>query len=156
VKRSITKSEFTFAINLSQKEKSTYFQRYRMPTMMKLQYHLIGRSDDVASFLLKAFKGHPDPRFFKLALVVKVQWSKNVMDERACPDQIFMGSSDPDFCLLLQLFVYLEDWMYYDNNGLESEFVALKTAMEANRGLRYKLRMMGVPIEGSSYVFCDN
>jgi hypothetical protein len=37
-----------------------------------------------------------------------------------------------------------------------SEFVALKTAMEANRGLRYKLRMMGVFIDGSSYDFCDN
>ena len=37
-----------------------------------------------------------------------------------------------------------------------SEFVALKTAMEANRGLRYKLRMMGVPIDGPTYVFCDN
>jgi hypothetical protein len=36
------------------------------------------------------------------------------------------------------------------------EFAALKTAMEANRGLMYKLRMMGVPIDGSSYVFCDN
>jgi hypothetical protein len=28
--------------------------------------------------------------------------------------------------------------------------------MEANRGLRYKLRMMGVPIDGSSYVICEN
>ena len=37
-----------------------------------------------------------------------------------------------------------------------SEFVALKTAMEANRALRYKLRMMGVPIDGPSYVYCDN
>ena len=37
-----------------------------------------------------------------------------------------------------------------------SEFVALKTAMEANRALRYKLRMMGVPIDGPTYVFCDN
>jgi hypothetical protein len=37
-----------------------------------------------------------------------------------------------------------------------SEIVALMTPMEANRGLRYKLRMMGVPIDGSSYVFCDN
>jgi hypothetical protein len=37
-----------------------------------------------------------------------------------------------------------------------SEFVALKTAMEANRGLRYRLRMMGVPIDGPTYVFCDN
>ena len=37
-----------------------------------------------------------------------------------------------------------------------SEFVALKTAMEAIRGLRYKLRMMGVPIDGPTYIFCDN
>ena len=37
-----------------------------------------------------------------------------------------------------------------------SEFVALKTAMEANRGLRYKLRMMGVLFNGPTYVFCDN
>ena len=36
-----------------------------------------------------------------------------------------------------------------------SEFVALRTAMEANRGLRDKLRMMGVPINGPTYVFCD-
>jgi hypothetical protein len=37
-----------------------------------------------------------------------------------------------------------------------SEFVALKTAMEANRALRYKLRMMGVPIDGPTYMYCDN
>jgi hypothetical protein len=36
-----------------------------------------------------------------------------------------------------------------------SEFVALKTAMEANRGLRYKLRMIAAPIDGPSYVFCN-
>jgi hypothetical protein len=43
-----------------------------------------------------------------------------------------------------------------ESSTFGSEFVALKTAMEAIRGLRYKLRMMGVPIAGSSYVFCDN
>jgi hypothetical protein len=37
-----------------------------------------------------------------------------------------------------------------------SEFVALKIAAETLRGLRYKLRMMGVPIAGPSYVYCDN
>ena len=37
-----------------------------------------------------------------------------------------------------------------------SEFTALKTGMEANRGLRYKLRMMGIPIDGPTYVYCDN
>jgi Reverse transcriptase (RNA-dependent DNA polymerase) len=37
-----------------------------------------------------------------------------------------------------------------------AEFVAMKNGMEALRGLRYKLRMMGVPIDGPSYVFGDN
>ena len=37
-----------------------------------------------------------------------------------------------------------------------AEFVALKTGMEAIRGLRYKLRMMGVPISGPSLVYGDN
>jgi len=37
-----------------------------------------------------------------------------------------------------------------------SEFVAAKTAVEANRALRYKLRMMGVPIDGPTYMYCDN
>ena len=37
-----------------------------------------------------------------------------------------------------------------------AEFVALKNGMEAIRGLRYKLRMMGVPISGPTYTFGDN
>ena len=37
-----------------------------------------------------------------------------------------------------------------------SEFVAAKTAIEANRALRYRLRMMGVPIDGPTYVYVDN
>ena len=37
-----------------------------------------------------------------------------------------------------------------------SEYVALKTAVEMIEGLRYKLRMMGVPLDGPADVFCDN
>lgn len=37
-----------------------------------------------------------------------------------------------------------------------SEFVALKIAIEQNEALRYKLRMMGVPICGPTNGFCDN
>jgi hypothetical protein len=37
-----------------------------------------------------------------------------------------------------------------------SEFVALKIAVELIEGLRYKLRMMGVPVDGPTSVFCDN
>ena len=37
-----------------------------------------------------------------------------------------------------------------------AEFVAMKHGMESLRGLRYKLRMMGVPIAGPSYIYGDN
>ena len=37
-----------------------------------------------------------------------------------------------------------------------SEIVAMRIAVELIEGLRYKLRMMGVPIEGSCSVLCDN
>ena len=37
-----------------------------------------------------------------------------------------------------------------------SEFVALRICKELIVGLRYKLRMFGVPIEGPANVFCDN
>jgi len=37
-----------------------------------------------------------------------------------------------------------------------AEFVALKQGMDAMRGLRYKLRMMGVSISGPSYTYGDN
>jgi len=37
-----------------------------------------------------------------------------------------------------------------------SEFVAMKQGTEALRGLRYKLRMMGVPLSGPSFVYGDN
>ena len=37
-----------------------------------------------------------------------------------------------------------------------AEFVAMKVAMETVRGLRYKLRMMGIPLDGPTYMYGDN
>ena len=37
-----------------------------------------------------------------------------------------------------------------------AEFVAMKVAMKVMRGLRYKLRMMGVPLSGSTYTYGNN
>jgi len=43
-----------------------------------------------------------------------------------------------------------------ETSVLGAEFVAMKQAVEAARGLRYKLRMMGVPIAGPTSVYGDN
>ena len=37
-----------------------------------------------------------------------------------------------------------------------SEFTAMKNAVELIAVLRYKLRIFGVPIDGSTYMFCKN
>jgi hypothetical protein len=52
-------------------------------------------------------------------------------------------------------------WFSKKQNTIErssfgSKFVALKTAMETLRGLRYKLRMLGFAIDGPNYTFGDN
>ena len=52
-------------------------------------------------------------------------------------------------------------WLSKKQNTVESstfgsEFVALRTAVELVQGLRYKLKMLGVPVEGETRVLCDN
>ena len=43
-----------------------------------------------------------------------------------------------------------------ETSSFGSEFVAARIAVELIEGLRYKLRMFGIPIEGPTNVFCDN
>lgn len=43
-----------------------------------------------------------------------------------------------------------------ESSSFGSEFIAMKVCCEYLRGLRYKLRMMGIPCEGPVYVFGDN
>lgn len=94
-KRAFSMSEFRHAIKIFE-NKDEFVYRYRYPTMMKYQYHLIARCDDMAHFETRDLRGHADPRFSSFALQTKVFWSKNVLDERKCPDQIFFGSNDAD------------------------------------------------------------
>jgi predicted hotdog family 3-hydroxylacyl-ACP dehydratase len=61
------------------------------------------------------------------------------------------------------LFVNKAPIMWYSKrqNTVEtstfgSEFCAMKTAIDMIEGLRYKLRMLGIPLTGATSVFCDN
>jgi hypothetical protein len=54
------------------------------------------------------------------------------------------------------IYWYSKKQTTVETSSFGSEFVALKIATETLRGLRYKLHMMGVPIAGPSYVYCDN
>jgi hypothetical protein len=43
-----------------------------------------------------------------------------------------------------------------ESSTFGSEFVAMRIAVEQIEGLRYKLRMMGIPVDGPANVYCDN
>ena len=52
-------------------------------------------------------------------------------------------------------------WMSKKQSRIEtssfgSEFIAMKQCCEYIRGLKYKLRMMGIPVEGPAYTYGDN
>jgi hypothetical protein len=43
-----------------------------------------------------------------------------------------------------------------ETSTFSSEFIALKAAVEVIEGLRYKICMMGIGLDGATNVFCDN
>jgi hypothetical protein len=62
---------------------------------------------------------------------------------------------------LVYLNCALVHWMSKKQTSIEtssfgSEFMAMKAATEYVRGLRFKLRMMGIPVDGHTYVYGDN
>ncbi len=79
---------------------------YYLTAVLCLQWQIIGRIDDV----MKLGKGTllfntREPA----ALSVKMNWSKNIREERDCPIQILFGAMDPLVCPLLNLAIWLEE-----------------------------------------------
>ena len=64
--------------------------------------------------------------------------------------------------IFLLLHQYGLHYLVYQETGncgkcsFGAEFVAMKQAMEVSRRLQYKLRMLGVPIEGPTHMYGDN
>ena len=57
--------------------------------------------------------------------------------------------------------MFLVDWLFNNQLAIENfvfgaEFVALYHVMEALHSIHYKLRIMGVPLSGWSYVYGEN
>jgi hypothetical protein len=72
-------------------------------------------TDDITNLETNDLPSHDT--FGEFALQTKVSWSKNVMEERACPDQLLIGAAGTDFCILLALACYLESRLKTNRNG---------------------------------------
>ena len=43
-----------------------------------------------------------------------------------------------------------------ESSSFGSEFIAMKQCCECLRGLRHKLQMMGIPVDGPAHIYGDN
>jgi hypothetical protein len=103
-KRDLTRSEYRMILRMLETGMPLdHLGKYQ--SMLKLQFHIIGRADDISNLETDDIRAHGR---FPFCGQLKVSWSKNVMDERSCPDQILIGSFDSDFCVLIGLAIWLE------------------------------------------------
>jgi hypothetical protein len=119
-KRALTQSEFRMEMYLLVRHKSDLKHTVTYRTLGLWQYHLIGRIDDAANFKMVDPAINPQ---FGFALKTTVSWSKNVTDERQCPDQIVMGAMDDYYCMFIALSLHLESFLalYPDSSYLFTE-----------------------------------
>ena len=99
--RALTLPEFHSLIGMATNSE-TFNLQVRIPSILKFQVHLIARVDDAAHVLMNEVRAHG---MFDYALRVRVRWTKNCLEERDAPEQIILGASDKDFCVLTSLSV---------------------------------------------------
>jgi hypothetical protein len=104
-KRDMTRAKFKKTLQLLQDARG-FANQYKTTTMLKLQFHLSARTDDISNLEALGLREHE--KFGAFSLQTQVAWSKNVNEERNCPPQIILGANDPDFCCLIALAGYLE------------------------------------------------
>ena len=93
----------------------------------------------------------PEPRGFGFVMRAKV-------DADHASDTVTRRSRTGFLVFLNSALVY---WSSKKQTSVESssfgsEFCAMKQCCEYLRGLRYKLRMMGIPVDGPAYIYGDN
>ena len=93
----------------------------------------------------------PEPRGEKVQLNVFVDadHAGNVINRRSQTGILMFLNMAP-------VYWYSKKQTTVESSTFSSEFVALKIAVEMIISMRYKLRMMGVPLEGPARIFCDN
>jgi hypothetical protein len=75
-------------------------KRYALPGFFVFQYNLIARMDDTSKFRMENLTQCHD---FDFVLKGRLNWSKNVHEERDAPNQILLGAMDPQYCILRAL-----------------------------------------------------
>ena len=136
-RRHFQKEEFEQVIELCHAQNDLDV-RLGVSCLLLYAFHMIARLDD--SCKLRRRNLVISSRF-PFALQSKLEWSKNVREERQCPFQILLGASDPEYCVLLALALHCESSVSL--HGGEREFIfnyGKRDPQAANRYVSSSLR----------------
>ena len=121
-KRPLTEAEFRQMQKILQNHnRNNFIWRYGLYALTNFQFHLIARIDDTTQVLIENIQVQHDS--FPNALKTRMNWSKNVTEERDAPWQLVMGAMDTTFCVLTSLAVWLEMHFRWNPNALLSPYV---------------------------------
>ena len=101
-------------------ENSSVVWRFGMPALINMQFHLIARIDDATQMVLEHVRVHDN---FENALKTRLNWSKNVQDERDAPWQVVLGSMNAVFCVFISLGLWLESNLKSNPSAVASPYV---------------------------------
>jgi hypothetical protein len=107
-RRAIVHGEFQNSLTILERPENDNIRRFLVPCIIKMQYNMVARLDDVCELEMEDLKPNEQ---FTFSLMVKMCWSKNIHEERDAPEQILLGAMDRRYCILLALAVYLEVWI---------------------------------------------
>jgi hypothetical protein len=104
-RRSIKAEEYCRVIEILKGEGNSPIWKYGIPAMMNFQFHMISRIDDATQVQMDTLIPHDR---FEFLLKTKLNWSKNVLDERDAPWQAVIPSTNSIYCVHISIALWLE------------------------------------------------
>jgi hypothetical protein len=112
-RRSMKDDEHRRVIKICKEEGTTTVVKYGIPAIINYQFHMIARIDDSTQAQMENLQAHES---FSFLLKTKLNWSKNVLEERDAPWQVVIGSMDATYCVHVTTGLWLE--VFLENNPL--------------------------------------
>ena len=126
-RRALTHEEFKSTLEELKNHKKTTegkstspIWNYGIPASMCLQFHVIARIDDTMHIRMENLRRS---NIFSYLLQVRLNWSKNVREERDSPWQILLPSMNPLYCVYLNLAIWLEIFLELYPHGNLTPFL---------------------------------
>jgi hypothetical protein len=120
-RRAVTELEFRKLHDVFHDESNNDIMwQYGLSAMINYQFHVIARIDDTTQVIIDHLRVHD---LFPNCLKTKLNWSKNVEDERDAPWQIVLGSMDTMCCVLVSLALWMEMNLRTNASAMSSPYL---------------------------------